>query len=199
MSKYMVALVVLLFGFVLVACGPARVVEALAFTETPVTTPTPTTPEPTQTAIPTFTPEPTPTGIVSASGQTFGLPGEVQCWNCTPFSVVVSVTNYDPMEGPINCFDYDEEKDYCYSPTSSLIHWKAVWGFGAACPMEWPIGTWVEIPNVGYFICFDRGGSIQCDPDTKVCAVDLLGPGDAWWNGETMPATIWVPLNPPRN
>lgn len=154
---------------------------------------------------PQSTPEPTPVPtqstpvvtqqVTAAGGLKLGMAGRIQCYNCAPFTQKVNVTNYDPMEGPINCFDYAD--NYCYSPTSSGIHWKAVYGFGAACPMDWPFGTWVDIPGVGAFICFDRGGEIGCNAVTGVCAVDLLGPGGPW-NKQTFTATLWVPLNPPR-
>lgn len=145
------------------------------------------------------TPQPTaqPTAVKSAGGLSFGLPGQIQCYNCAPFTQKVHLTNYDPMAGPINCYDYQD--GYCWSPTASGIHWKALWGFGAACPPEWPYGTWVDIPGVGAFVCFDRGGSIGCNVTTGVCAVDILGPSGQWWNLQTFTATLWVPLNPPRS
>lgn len=146
----------------------------------------------------TGTPQPFPTAIYAAGGLQFGLTGEVQCWNCAPFTAKVHLSNYDPMAGPINCWDYDKAKQYCYSPTKLGIAWKAVWGFGAACPMEWKMGTWIEIPKVGTFICFDRGSSIVCDPDSKVCNVDILGPSGPW-NGSDVDVTLWVPLDPPRD
>lgn len=82
------------------------------------------------------------------------------------------------------------------SPTSSLVPWESVWGFAAACPMEWPIGTWVDIPDVGMFICLDRGDLIYCQADMSLCEVDLLGPGGAEWDGKEFDVTLWVPLKP---
>jgi hypothetical protein len=198
----------LLLGYLVI--GPAIRAQAQV-TDTP-------TPEPTETAAPTRTkpahtptitptmitmvtvtgtPQPFPTQISISGGLKFGLTGEVQCWNCAPFAAKVHLSNYDPMAGPINCWDYDKDKQYCYSPTKLGIAWKAVWGFGAACPKEWKMGTWIQIPNVGTFICFDRGSSIVCDPQSMVCNVDILGPSGPW-NGSDVDVTLWVPLDPPR-
>ncbi len=132
---------------------------------------------------------------VTAVGM-LGLANVVQCWNCAPFEQRVHLSHYDPMSGAINCWDYDEEQNYCYSPTKPGIEWKGLWGIGAACPMEWPYGTWVVVPEVGAFICLDRGGSIVCDKD-GICNVDILGPSGPW-DGSIVTATLWVPLDPPR-
>lgn len=137
--------------------------------------------------------------IISANADTavgsLGL-GSVECWNCAPFKVKVKLSHYDPMSGEINCWDYDKERKYCYSPTKPGIHWKGLWGFGAACPFEWPYGTWVSVPQVGNFICFDRGGEIKCADG--ICNVDILTNKSGWWDGKVFDVTIWVPLDPPR-
>lgn len=128
-----------------------------------------------------------------------GWAGQVQCWNCAPFTATARVTHYDPMLGDINCWDWSEAEQYCYSPTYTGIHWKAVYGIAAACPPEWKIGTWVVLPNdQGAYICLDRGDQVLCSED-GTCAVDILGPGGAAWDGQTMPVTLWVPLDPPRS
>ena len=100
--------------------------------------------------------------------------------------------DYDPEYPKLNCFDYHD--GYCWSPTASGIPWKAVWGIAAACPLDWPYGTWVDIDLVGRFICLDRGGEIKCNEG--VCNVDILGPGGAPWVGGEFDATLWVPLDP---
>ncbi len=140
--------------------------------------------------LPTVTPEP-----IRIGGDVFGWPGQVQCWDCNPFQARVRLTNYDPNAGPINCWDFDEELSYCMSDTASGIPWESVYGFSAACPIEWPYGTWVDVKDVGQFICLDRGNLVVCD-DQQLCAVDILGPSGAWWNGKTFEATLWVPLRP---
>jgi len=190
---------VLLAVIIAFVAKPATAMEqpldVSTFTPTATMTPKPSeTARPTATHTPTITP--TPMGEIPA----LGLSGEVRCWNCAPFQVRVHLTNYDPMSGDINCFDFDEEKQYCYSPTSSLIHWKSLWGFGAACPMEWPLGTWVQIEGIGAFLCMDRGDLVYCQGPTgnPLCNVDIMGPGGHWWNGGDFIATLWVPLDPPR-
>jgi len=128
-----------------------------------------------------------------------GWPGRVECWNCAPFQAQARLTHYDPMLGDINCWDWSEEQTYCYSPVFIGVHWKAVWGIAAACPPEWKIGTWVVLPDAqGAYICLDRGDQVLCNPESGVCAVDILGPGGAPWDGQTMAVTLWVPLDPPR-
>jgi hypothetical protein len=134
---------------------------------------------------------------VTAVGS-LGLSGGVECWNCAPFRARIRVTNYDPMLGDINCWDYDNEQKYCYSPMQPGIHWKSFYGLAAACPMEYKLGTWVTIPEVGTFICMDRGNLVICDDNTGICNIDILGPGGLWWNGKIFDVTLWVPLDPPR-
>jgi hypothetical protein len=155
------------------------------------------------TAEPTASPSPTPqpTAVMQpavnpvTAGIRLGLENQVQCWNCAPFSQKVLVTHYDPMSGPDNCWDFDEQMQYCFSPTQPGIRWKGIWGLGAACAVSWPFGTWVVIPDAGAFICLDRGGGIVCTPE--FCNVDILGPSGPW-DGKIVTATLWVPLDPPR-
>ncbi len=159
---------------------------------TSTSTPRPSiTPRPTSTS----TAEPTSTSTPQAIG--FGWPGEIQCHNCTPFTATVRLSHYDPTKynpdyPKLNCWDYSTEHKYCVSPTWIGVPWEAAWGWGAACPAEWAIGTWMEIPGVGYFICIDHGGDIVCNAD-NICKVDLLGPGGMDWEGKTIPITLWVP------
>lgn len=196
MSRLLVVLLLL------TACAPV-VVQAQA-EPSPTATPTPTTPPtitPSLTRTPTAPPDIrlTPTAIVAAGGLTFGWPGEIQCWNCSPFNAHIRLTHYNPQKGEINCWDWSDEFDYCMSPTFIGVPWEAVWGFGAACPVEWPIGTWIDIEGVGAFICFDRGDQVTCDHETGICAVDLLGPGGAEWDGQEFEdVVLWVPLKPRR-
>lgn len=137
--------------------------------------------------------------IPIAGGVNFGLEGEIQCLDCTPFTppLPVRLTHYDPRLGDMNCLDWSYDFNYCMSPTASLVRWEALWGFTAACPQEWPIGTWVIAPQVGAFICMDRGGMVTCDPEKGYCSVDILGPGTSWWDGAWFDDVIlWVPLVP---
>jgi hypothetical protein len=193
-----------IFGLYLVA-SPDRPV--MATSNLPATSTATALPAVTPTITPTLVtmqPQPTRAFPVSATpvdvakGIILGWTGEVQCWNCAPFSAHVKLSNYNPPEGPNNCWDYDMATHYCYSPTLIGVPWKSVWGFGAACPPEWRVGTWIQIDGVGTFICFDRGSAIVCDAHTKTCNVDILGPGGAKWNQQEYDVTLWVPLDPPR-
>lgn len=194
------ALLALMAGVLL---KPAQAMPAQP-TEDPSTLPTPViwrTPAPSPTAAAVVNPtaliptvQPGPLAAPVDLPVVFGWPGEIRCYNCAPFTVKVFLHHYNPMEGDFNCFTWSEEFQYCMSPTSSWFPWESVWGFGAACPIEWPHGTWVIIPEVGAFICFDHGDLIYCQDGT--CNVDLLGPGGQAWDGKEFEATIWVPLKP---
>lgn len=178
---------------------------AVISTQTPLP-PTPTVTQtvtptryPTATITPTITATPKPTQMAIA-GVKFGWPGEVQCWNCSPFSARVKLSHYNPQRFDpdfprLNCWNFSEKFDYCLSPTWIGVPWDSVWGIGAACPSEWATGTWVEIPAVGSFICFDHGEDIRCDYDSKICRVDLLGPGGEDWDNQEFDATLWVPTS----
>ncbi len=139
-----------------------------------------------------------PTAVVGAGGKSFGWQGQIGCYDCTPFNQRIKVTHYNPQRGDINCWLWSDEFNWCMSETFSGVPWESVWGFGAACPPEWPIGTWVEIPSIGSFVCFDRGDMVLCDFEKGICQVDLLGPGGAEWDGKEFDAVLWVPLKPRR-
>ena len=162
---------------------------------TPGPTATPTS-TPTSTITPPVSWYMTPTAVVGAGNKSFGWQGQIGCYDCTPFNQRIKLTHYNPQKGDINCWKWDEEFQWCMSETFSGIPWESVWGFGAACPPEWPIGTWVEIPTVGSFVCFDRGDMVLCDFEKGLCQVDLLGPGGAEWDGKEFDAVLWVPLKP---
>lgn len=196
-AAFLAGLLVALIGGVMLR--PARANVEPTFSITSTFTPVPSeTPFPTETAtkIPSLSPTVTRTPVQAAGGMVFGWPGEIQCHNCSPFSAHVILHHYDPTQGDFNCFEWSEEFQYCMSPTSSWIPWESVWGFGAACPQEWPFGTWVDIPGVGAFVCFDHGDLIYCEPDMSTCTVDLLGPGGEAWDGQEFDVTLWVPLKP---
>lgn len=194
-AAFLAGILVALLGAVLLQ--PARAESA----PTPIVSFTPS-PEPSKTPFPTeaptVTPLPTKTRMpaqAAVGGMQFGWKGQVQCFNCSPFSARVKLTHYDPQRGKINCWKYSDKFKYCISPTWIGVPWDAVWGFGAACDASWVIGTWIEIPGVGSFICMDHGSEITCDQKTGVCNVDLLGPGGADWDGKTVDVTLWVPTS----
>ncbi len=190
----------LLATFILAGCG--GVVSAAAYLPDPQIDTTTSTPTSTPTAVPTLQPiAATPAPIdppATAGGKQLGWAGQIQCYDCAPFTVNVRLTNYDPNQGDINCWEYSEDFNWCMSETYSGIPWESVYGLAAACPAEWMIGTWVDIPGVGAFICLDHGGAIVCDYENNVCNVDLLGAAREEWNGKTFTATLWVPLKPRR-
>lgn len=128
---------------------------------------------------------------VHASGF-FGA-SDIQCVNCAPLPVQVQVSTYDPRAGEINCWDYRD--GYCWSPTWFGLPWEVAWGWSAACPVEWPVGSWLEIPDLGTFVCLDHGEAIVCkqDPAGRTCLVDLLT-APTPLNGRRVTATLWVPL-----
>jgi len=129
----------------------------------------------------------------------------MECINCRLLKpeLPIRLTSYDPHKGDINCFDFDEDLNYCMSHTASLIPWESAWGWSAACPQEWPVGTWVIIPEVSSFICLDHGGMVTCDKDKGYCSVDILGPFEGeWWNGykfDIEKVFLWVPIKPFRD
>lgn len=105
-------------------------------------------------------------------GILFGVEGMVNCWGCYQTSARIYLTYYTPQAGGINCWDYRD--NYCQSTTASGIPWESVYGFSAACPIDWKFGTWVVIPDLNLaVICLDRGGAIKCN-ERGICNVDLL-------------------------
>ena len=179
-------------------------------TETPLPTATPTRPTPTPTVTPTqtHTPQPSPTPplpgarvvdpIEVTKNITLGWTGKVECWNCTPFSVRVKLSNYIPWAGGPNCWLWSDDFKYCMSETRSGLAWESFYGLAAACPEEWPRGAWVSVPEAGTFICLDTGNEIKCREDEtgKYCNVDVLGPSGADWNQKFFDAVLWVSFNP---
>lgn len=204
MNRYKVSAIFLLAGS-LIFGGRSLVTEAAPPGEsTATTTPRPTrTPYMTRTPWPTAVVTKTPTAVApvitntAAAPLKLGWPGQVQCLNCTPFSARVSLSHYDPTDynpayPQLNCWNYSQAHRYCLSPTWIGVPWEAAWGWGAACPPTWAVGTWIEIPTIGYFICIDQGGEIVCDEE-NICRVDLMGPGGEPWDGKTFDVTLWVP------
>ncbi len=202
MGKLLTAAAAFLAGILFALLGaviitPARAEEKIPSTSTPAPTstrratitPWPTSFKTPSTSTPTLEAAPTRTGL--------GWAGQVQCHNCTPFSARIRLSHYDPTryspEYPqLNCWDYSEEHSYCLSPTWIGVPWEAAWGWGAACPAIWAVGTWLEIPGVGMFVCLDQGGEITCD-EQNLCRVDLMGPGGEEWDGKEFEVTLWVP------
>ncbi len=110
------------------------------------------------------------------------------CFNCTVYQVPVRFTSYRPWEGGINCFTFQD--GYCESPMSSELRWENFVGIAAACPPEWPLGTWVEAPGIGAWVCLDRGGAVLCVDG--VCVVDVLAESIGDLDGQTINATVYI-------
>lgn len=139
----------------------------------------------------------TPTAVIDAHGKAVGLQGQIGCYDCSPFKARVRLSNYDPNKGGSNCWDFSDKFQWCMSDMRSGLPWESFYGLAAACPFDWPYGTWVEIPGVGSFICLDRGGSIICDYESGICNVDILAPYvPGGLNGAVIDVTLWVPLKP---
>ncbi|MFC1936775.1 hypothetical protein ACFLYP_03820 [Chloroflexota bacterium] len=155
---------------------------------------------PAPTAIPTTTPTPVPAveqiPLYSPGQQT----GAQNCPFCTAYRVKIRFTNYwplygriDPEQANLNCYDWNEETQWCDSPTFSGIPWETAIGWGAACPFDWPIGTWIQVPNYGAVQCVDRGSMvcIQTQEGT-LCEVDILAEEIGAINGQILEALVYI-------
>jgi hypothetical protein len=163
-------------------------------------TATPTaTPAPMKEHVPTVYPTIEP--VVSENeSQTFLGADLFVCHDCAIHSVTVRLTYYWPNAGTFyteegeavkNCWDFNEETQYCDSPMYSGLPWEPFVGLAAACPFVWPIGTIVTVPNLGMeWVCLDRGTMVCAG---GVCEVDLLLEQNPAWNNQTFPAEIKVP------
>lgn len=141
----------------------------------------------TPTTAPDLTPTPQPTnpawtnpGLTSA---------EEYCLDCSTYDVQVRITHYWPPDGEINCWDYNEETGWCDSALFSGLRWENYINIAAACPLDWPLGTWVEIPGVGTYNCLDRGTMVCFE---GVCEVDILAPDLGIFDGNIYDARVYI-------
>ena len=171
--------------------------DAMSFAGIDGPTPTPFSP-------PTATPEPSPTATLEPTHTTaetelaflpipeaqpnFYLSPAEFCFNCTVYDIPVRFTHYRPWEGGINCFTFLD--GYCESAMSSQLRWENFIGLAAACPPEWPLGSWVEAPGIGSWVCLDRGGMVQCQDG--VCVVDILAKGIGALDGQVLNARVYI-------
>jgi len=145
--------------------------------------------------------QPTPTGgflpanppSTDGSSQFQGKASQF-CGNCDGYSVKIKYTHYYPPEGGINCWDWNEDTQYCDSPTYSGIPWESALYWGAACPYDWGIGTWIEVPYWGSVMCIDRG-SMECvlGTDGWLCHVDILAPSIGVIDGQVIESEVYIP------
>lgn len=116
------------------------------------------------------------------------------CGNCDGYSVQIRYTHYWPPEGGTNCWDWNEATQYCDSPTFSGIPWESAEGWGAACPYDWGIGTWVEVPYWGSVMCLDRGDMVCVQgSDGWLCEVDILAPSIGAIDGQILNSEVYIP------
>jgi hypothetical protein len=147
--------------------------------------------EPTPTVIPTQQQESNPE-VIDTSPRI--QPGADYCPFCETYGVNVKYTHYWPLEGGINCWDYNEATNWCDSPTFSGIPWETAVGWGAACPYDWPIGTWVDVPYYGAVQCIDRG-SMTCEyhqDGSVTCHVDILAPSIGEIDGQVLYSQVHI-------
>ena len=126
-------------------------------------------PTPTRTPTPTPTLHPTPTPI--------------------SFDGFVRVSNYWPPDGGTNCAYF--VGGVCKSRMASLERWQEWMYKAAACPMEWPFGTLIEIEGRTW-ICLDRGGAVEYRKGIPY--VDLLTDEKLFRYGQILRVTITLPL-----
>jgi hypothetical protein len=168
--------------------------DALSFAGMDSATPTPfapatATPEPSATATlePTQTVEAAVLPLPEVRTALQFSPAEL-CFNCTVYDIPVRFTHYRPWEGGINCFTFLD--GYCESAMSSELRWENFIGLAAACPPEWPLGSWVEAPGIGSWVCLDRGGMVVCQDG--VCVVDILARGIDELDGQIINAKVYI-------
>lgn len=109
----------------------------------------------------------------------------LSCTECFPHDIVLNIRSYNPKLLGMNC--WLEKNGVCVSPMYSGIDWRYGWGWAAACPFEFPLGT-IIYNELGSFVCMDRGGEINCKSGT--CVIDLLT--DLNINIDGMESTIWL-------
>lgn len=131
------------------------------------------------------------------------IPG-VACEDCKQYKIEGRFTHYWPDKYPsdykkiegsnyvrtMNCWEYDLGKKKCVSNMASDLPWEPFVGMAAACPLDFPFGTRIEIMNNGrVYYCLDRGSMI-CSGG--VCDFDILDRGISF-DGQVLEAMITVP------
>ncbi len=128
------------------------------------------------------------------AGSTFRNQAQKFCGNCQGYSVRIRYTHYYPPLGGMNCWNWNDETQYCDSPTYSGIPWESGMYWGAACPYDWGIGTWIEVPYWGSVMCIDRGDMVCIqDADGWLCEVDILAPSIGKIDGQVLQSVVFIP------
>ena len=113
--------------------------------------------------------------------------GRENCFGCKAYDIKVRVTHYYPPEGGTNCWRFIN--GYCVSNTASGIPWENVMDLAVACPYDFPLGSWVEIREMGSYICLDRGEMVCVN---GICEMDILSANIGHFDGGTYDAKVWV-------
>jgi len=144
-------------------------------------------------AVPTVTLTPipvTPVEMISASAKEFVIPAfrlgtvrqevtpipveEETCLGCESYPVAVRVGWFYPPLGGSHCLG----KDYCAD--DGLVDrgdWFLRQGKVAACPTQFSLGSFVEVPSLGVFECAHRLDLAVCEWfPTQVCSILVLSP-----------------------
>lgn len=151
-------------------------------------------PTPTYTVMATATLEPTATPVPDLVGSPYKNQASEFCFDCEGYSVEIRYTHYWPNDGGTNCWIYNELTGWCESETASEIPWESAVNWGAACPYDWGVGTWIEVPYWGTVMCVDRGDMVCVQTqDGWLCEVDILAPSIGAIDGQILLSEVHIP------
>jgi hypothetical protein len=166
----------------------AEVAQAILPTLPPRATYTPQfspTPSPSPTA--TFTETPLPTATITPT-----LTSTPVCERCQTMPLQVQIAWFYPPLGDLHC---PEGVANCERLLlSSGDPWFTLQGAAAACPDQFPLRSWVEVPGLGVYHCLHRLPLATCDFATGACVILVLSSEpvvDDW--RQQYPATLWYP------
>ncbi len=103
---------------------------------------------------------------------------------------VAKISHYWPPLGGVNCAQFVGGR--CISRMASGLPWEEWIGRAAACPVELPFGTEVELPGGETFTCLDRGGKVVTTAAGELW-IDLLVERAPVPYGTVMPVTVRLP------
>ena len=103
---------------------------------------------------------------------------------------IARMSHYWPPLGGVNCAQFVGGK--CVSRMASGLPWEEWIGRAAACPVELPFGTVIELPGGETFYCLDRGGKVVTTAAGELW-IDLLVERAPVPYGAVMPVTVRLP------
>ncbi len=103
---------------------------------------------------------------------------------------MAKISHYWPPLGGVNCAQFVGGR--CISRMASGLPWEEWIGRAAACPVELPFGTTVELPGGETFQCLDRGGKVVTTAAGELW-IDLLVESAPVPYGTVMPVTVRLP------